>query len=244
MPLNISTDRGQTCVDPATLPFGTVIKVYGSVPMPYKRALRALGAPSANVLNLVSAAGVTVGMLATASNIPAGATVTAISGLKVMLSASVTGPVSGAISFSRTAISSAATASGTNLAVPTAGLSVGMAIAGTGVDPAATVAAIVDGANLTMSVVTTGSIAAGATITFSRSVATSSATTTTSTSSLNLQVISTDPDGLLGNGALHAVGAVVYNEKMVSFSYLAHAVAHGWALVPMANIIPGAPTYL
>ena len=43
MPLNISTDRGQTVIDPATLPSGSIVKVYGTVPTPYRTALTALG---------------------------------------------------------------------------------------------------------------------------------------------------------------------------------------------------------
>lgn len=250
MPLNISMDRGQPVVDPATLPPGTVVKVYGTVPLPYKRALTALVGPSANVLTLASIAGVIPGMFASAAGIPAGTTVLSVKAdtKKVVLSALVTANVASgsSVAFSKTASTTAASASGNNLAVPTAGLSVGMKITGTNAEPSATVQAIVDANNLTMSAPATGPIAANAPFTFALASgrATSAATGPGSTSPLGLQVTTADPDGLLGDRYENVVGAMVYNEKMVSFAKLSDAVLKGWALVPMANIVPAAPTFI
>lgn len=251
MPLNISTDRGQTVVDPATLPAGTVIKVYGSVPMPYKRALRALtSVATGNVLPMASIAGIVVGLSVTGTNIATNTTVSAVDpvGKTITLSTSITGTVaSGAsLTFSGTTATSAATASGSNLSVPTAGLSLGMTISGTNIDPSATVSAIVDANNLTMSAAALGAIASGAAVTFGLAGgrATSAAVTPSAATPLNLQVIPTNPNGLLGNSYENVVGAMVYNERMVTFAALSHAVKEGWALVPMANILPAAPTYV
>lgn len=61
---------------------------------------------------------------------------------------------------------------------------------------------------------------------------------------LGLKVTTTDPDGLVGTTYQKVVGAVVYNEKMVSFGELVRAARIYGALIPMANITPGAPTCL
>lgn len=250
MPLNISVDRGQAVVDPATLPPGTVVKVWGTVPLPYKRALTALTGPTANVLTLTSVAGIVPGMAAASAGIPNGATVLSLdaNAKTASLSAPVTATVpSGAgVAFSKAATASAPTASGSNLAVPTAGLSAGMTITGTNSDPAATVQAIVDANNLTMSLPAKNPIAQGDSFTFALAGgrSTAAATSPGSSSPLGLKVITTDPDGLLGNGYEKVIGALVYNEKTTTFATLSHAVGRGWALVPMTNITPAAPTYV
>ena len=250
MPLNISMDRGQPVVDPATLPPGTVVKVYGTVPLPYKRALGALVGSTANVLSLASVAGVVPGMDVAAAGIPGNVTVLSVNAgaKKVVLSAPVTAnvPSGASVALSKSVATTAATASGANLAVPTAGLSVGMTISGMNADPSATVQAIVDANNLTMSAPATGTIAKTTFFTFALAGGrtTSAATGPGSTSPLGLQVTTADPDGLLGNGYENVIGAMVYNEKMVSFAKLSDAVGKGWALVPMANIVPAAPTYV
>lgn len=43
MPLTYSTDRNLPCIDPATLAPGAIVLVIGTVPVPVKTALEAMG---------------------------------------------------------------------------------------------------------------------------------------------------------------------------------------------------------
>lgn len=61
---------------------------------------------------------------------------------------------------------------------------------------------------------------------------------------LGLQVTTTDGDGLLGTSYENVIGAVVYDDKKVTFTTLSRAVARGWQLVPKSNITPADPTFL